>query len=202
MAGDLKAIKGVFPGRELEDEVFIDWNDGIEKSIVFSAGKTVPGSANKRLFTMHDLSISSPHDFNGVFFNMRDRTGKERFNVLLYEGHGSILELKDHNQSELFKVSGNSEGAYLQMPKGSTKVVIGGFSDNPIVGTHKFVVLGSSLIQGNIITDSSIGIGTSIFTDGDDTYKLSVNGNARAEEVKVYNTWADYVFKDTYKQMS
>ena len=164
VVGDLKAIKGIFPGKELSGEIFTDHNDGIEKSIIFSAGKTVPGSLNKRLFTMHDLSMSSPYNYNAVLFHMRDRAGKERFSVQLYEGYGSSLELKDHNQSELFKVSGNSDEAYLQMPKPNSKIIIGGFSNNPIVGTHKFVVTGSSLIQGNIITDSSIGIGTGVTT--------------------------------------
>ncbi|MEL1244127.1 hypothetical protein AAEO56_07645 [Flavobacterium sp. DGU11] len=47
--------------------------------------------------------------------------------------------------------------------------------------------------------DSKLGIGTSSFTDGTDTYKLSVNGNIRANRVKVYTTWADFVFEDTYE---
>lgn len=66
------------------------------------------------------------------------------------------------------------------------------------MSTHKFVVKGSSLIQGNILTDSNIGIGTYNFTDGLETYRLSVKGKIRAEEVKVYNTWADYVFSKDY----
>lgn len=41
-------------------------------------------------------------------------------------------------------------------------------------------------------------IGTSNAVDGSDTYKLSVAGKVRAYEVKVYNTWADYVFEEDY----
>jgi len=47
--------------------------------------------------------------------------------------------------------------------------------------------------------NSYLSIGTTSFTDGTDLYKLSVNGNIRAHRVKVYTTWADYVFEDTYE---
>ncbi len=193
--GDLKATYGIFPGRELNDEVFTDYNDGIEKSIIFSAGKKIPGSLNKRVFTMHDLSMSSPYDFNAVFFNMYDRSGKSRFSVSAYEGYGTNLELKDKNGIISFRANGDGR---VDMPNTNSKIIIGGWGNDPIIGSHKFIVKGSSLIQGNILTDSSIGIGTSNFTDGSETYKLSVKGKVRAEEVKVYNTWADYVFKDNY----
>lgn len=46
--------------------------------------------------------------------------------------------------------------------------------------------------------DSYLGIGTSSFVDGANTYRLSVKGKIRAEEIKVYNTWADYVFANNY----
>lgn len=54
-------------------------------------------------------------------------------------------------------------------------------------------------VNGTGYFASGIGIGTSNFTDGTDSYKLSVKGKIRAEEIKVYNTWADYVFSPTYK---
>lgn len=47
-------------------------------------------------------------------------------------------------------------------------------------------------------SNSFLGIGTTSFTDGVDTFKLSVAGNIRANRVKVYTTWADYVFEDDY----
>jgi hypothetical protein len=46
--------------------------------------------------------------------------------------------------------------------------------------------------------NSYLGIGTTSFTDGTDTFKLSVDGNIRAKRIKVYTTWADYVFEDNY----
>ena len=51
-------------------------------------------------------------------------------------------------------------------------------------------------------SNSFIGIGTSSFTDGVDTFKLSVSGNIRANRVKVYTTWADFVFDEEYNLAS
>ncbi|MCG2611007.1 hypothetical protein LZZ90_05760 [Flavobacterium sp. SM15] len=48
-------------------------------------------------------------------------------------------------------------------------------------------------------TDSYLGIGTTSFVDGSDVYRLAVNGAVRAHRVKVYTTWADFVFEDNYK---
>lgn len=47
--------------------------------------------------------------------------------------------------------------------------------------------------------NSRVMIGTNSFTDGTDVYSLSVNGNVRADRVKVYTTWADFVFEKDYK---
>lgn len=49
------------------------------------------------------------------------------------------------------------------------------------------------------MSDSYIGIGTSNFTDGADTYRLAVKGAIRADRVRVYTTWADFVFEKNYK---
>lgn len=47
--------------------------------------------------------------------------------------------------------------------------------------------------------NSYVCIGTSSYMDGSDVYKLSVSGNIRAHRVKVYTTWADYVFEEDYQ---
>jgi len=46
----------------------------------------------------------------------------------------------------------------------------------------------------NWYVETSFGIGVS----DPGTYKLAVNGNIRAKEIKVETGWADYVFKDDY----
>ncbi len=53
-------------------------------------------------------------------------------------------------------------------------------------------------ISNVLFPSGNVGIGTSSFIDGTDTYRLSVDGKIRAHGVKVYTTWADYVFKDNY----
>lgn len=57
----------------------------------------------------------------------------------------------------------------------------------------------SMIIHGN----GNVGIGTIDDYDNADNedYKLSVDGNIRAEKVKVYTGWADYVFDDNYNLM-
>ena len=47
-------------------------------------------------------------------------------------------------------------------------------------------------------SNSFVGIGTTNFIDGTDTYRLAVKGAIRADRVKVYTTWADFVFEKNY----
>ncbi|PXY42182.1 hypothetical protein DMB65_02810 [Flavobacterium cheongpyeongense] len=199
--GNIKGTKGIFSGNEFSNQTFANWDAGIDESICFSGGTINPAYPNRRVFNMYDMSMASPYDVKLVGFNMSDRTGKERFVVNLFENSTTELVLNDAQKAEFFKVKdyGDIKGAYLQMGKPNTKVIIGGWANEPIIATHKFVVKGSSLIQGDILTDSNIGIGTYNFTDGTETYRLSVKGKIRAEEIKVYNTWADYVFNKNYK---
>lgn len=44
----------------------------------------------------------------------------------------------------------------------------------------------------------NVAIGTTSFTDGEEIFRLSVDGRLRADAVKVYTTWADYVFEADY----
>jgi hypothetical protein len=52
--------------------------------------------------------------------------------------------------------------------------------------------------------EGNIGMGTNKFIDPADNkeYKLSINGFVRATKVKVYNTWADYVFNKEYNLLT
>ena len=174
--------------------------EGINQSIVFAAGKTNPNTPQKRIFNMYDMSMSSPYNIKAVGLFINDRADKKRFIFDAYEGSATELQLLEKNAEVFFHVKdyGTTQGAYIQVPKPNSKMIIGGWANDPIMSTHKFVVKGSSLIQGDILTDANIGIGTYNFTDGSETYRLSVKGKVRAEEVKVYNTWADYVFEENY----
>ncbi|OJJ19522.1 hypothetical protein BKI52_22205 [marine bacterium AO1-C] len=51
---------------------------------------------------------------------------------------------------------------------------------------------------GRVMTiskEGEVGIGTGV-TSG---YKLSVNGNVRAKDIRVYTSWADFVFANDYQ---
>ena len=221
----MKTLKAIFTGNEIENQIFSNYDEGLDESTVFSAGKLIPNSSNRRLFTMIDMSMLQPFDLNSVMFQMRDRAGKERFSIGATQGFGSHSEyvLKDHNQGEIIKVKGNNTEAYMQMPKSNTKVIIGGFSNNPIIGNNKFVVLGNSLIDGEISTnayssnnsnlvlktngierftinqDGRIGIGTTDLSQNNSDSKLLVNGKILCEEVEVILDVApDFVFQKYY----
>ena len=56
-----------------------------------------------------------------------------------------------------------------------------------------------SYTRMTINDEGNVAIGTNSFDDGTDTFKLSVNGFLRANRVKVYTDWADYVFLSDYK---
>lgn len=47
--------------------------------------------------------------------------------------------------------------------------------------------------------NSYVTIGTNTYSESGINYKLSVNGKVRAESVKVYTDWADYVFMTDYE---
>jgi hypothetical protein len=91
---------------------------------------------------------------------------------------------------------------------GSRNVFIGHDSGKQELSSDKLYIdnsdTSSPLIYGDFNTDEvaingKLGIGTNSFIDGADTYSLSVNGKVRANSVKVYTDWADYVFEDNYE---
>ncbi|MCR5861932.1 hypothetical protein LRS05_07185 [Flavobacterium sp. J372] len=124
-------------------------------------------------------------------------TATNRFVFNAIHDGGGALQLRDKISQVYFRAADDGNGNYYaDMPNANSRFVIGAFGN--YLPAHKFVVRGSSMIEGNIFTDSNIGIGTSNFVDGVDTYRLSVDGNIRAKRVKVYTTWADYVFEKNY----
>ena len=175
-----------------------------EKMIIEPSSITTDGY----LFQIGNNVLNGNRFFNFHFYDQYDaisetcydQNGKVRKDFWASDNQ-TYLTLKNTNQSEIFKVSrDDAYGSYIQMPKSNSRIVIGGLVSHLFNEGHKLVVKnGSAMIEGNILTDSNIGIGTDSFVDGTDTYRLSVYGKVRAHEIKVYTTWADYVFESNYK---
>ena len=169
-----------------------------EKSLVFNAGSIINPVTNSRMINFLDWPVSNFQSKSQFWFSIDDRADKERFKVTAETGGAAKFLLNDKSQTEYFKINEDGNGnVFMHLPMPNSRFVIGGYGD--YLPEHKFVVRGSAKIEGNILSDSNIGIGTSNFTDGADTYRLSVKGKIRAEEIKVYNTWADYVFSPAYE---
>lgn len=90
---------------------------------------------------------------------------------------------------------------------GSLNVFIGHNAGKNETTSNKLYIDNSGttepLIYGDFSSDfvtfnGNVGIGTSLFDDNGDLYKLSVDGKIRATAVKVYTGWADYVFEADY----
>ncbi len=175
-----------------------------------SANNGIVG-ASKYMFNFYDLHGTSSVP-NGVqigddylAFEIRDRKNTTRF---LFDAHKeggisngkSSFTIRDKNSAEIFKIIDNgNDFPVLQMGRDNSRVIIGGFSDYvPSLNNKLTVKNGNALVEGILICDTNIGIGTNNFIDGTDTYRLSVNGAVRASRVRVYTTWADFVFNKNY----
>lgn len=140
---------------------------------------------------------------NFVHVNIVDRKNKERFYFNAYADGGAstgplTFGVQDKNEGEVFKLSDDgNDHVFIHLPKKESRIVIGNWGN--YLPEHKFVVSGgSAMIEGNIYTDSNIGVGTHTFSDSTGDYRVSVNGAIRALRVRVYTTWADYVFNKDY----
>lgn len=184
----------------------------LKNSNVFGVGYEMTdlglSGATRRMLNFYDLHAwSNEVSMNDDLFilNVVDRNNKERLSFYGNKSGGSSngksnFVINDKNESEIFKIidEGNNNIS-LQMGKANSRFILGGYGDYVPGLPHKFVVQnGSALIEGNILTSSNIGIGTSSFVDGNDSYRLSVDGAVRAHRVRVYTTWADYVFEKNY----
>jgi hypothetical protein len=113
------------------------------------------------------------------------------------------MPLSDKTQSNVFSVYEDGTNAFFDLTKTGSYLTVGGKAVWPV--EHNFwVKTGTSKFNNDVFVDTHVGIGTSKFLDITDNkdYKLSVKGRIRAEEVKVYNTWADYVFNKEYNLRS
>lgn len=182
---------------------FTDGNDRWEKTLLLNVGALVNGASGSgnRLLTFADWPVSNLNPKARTWFGIEDRNDNNRLRHWADTDGYSSFSLSDKAQQEFLKVfEVGASDVVMQLGKPNSRVIIGGYADFPNSLGHKlFVQSGSAKIEGNILTDSSIGIGTSTFVDGTDTFRLSVKGKVRAEEVKVYVGWADYVFAKDYQ---
>jgi hypothetical protein len=218
--GEVKAKKGVFTNSLPDGQIFIDANERNVKSNVFSAGSFV--SSTSRMMNFLDYPISNINNKSRFWFSIDDRSDNQRFRVYAETGGYGGLEVNDAKQRNVFKVAEENtpDGcnfSHISIPQANTKLIIGSSYENLTLdenAKYKLIVKrgtcgstfldgsGSALIEGNIVSMGNMSIGTSNFVDGADTYRLSVKGKIRAEEIKVYNTWADYVFSKDYKLLN
>jgi hypothetical protein len=186
--------------------------DYLKNSNVFGAGYEMSdpnlAGAVRRMFNFYDYhawSTEIPANDDLFIMNVIDRNNKER---LVFSGNKaggasngqSTFVVNDKVGAEIFKLNDDgSNNIYLQMGKSNSRFVLGGYGDYAPGLGHKLTVQGgSAFIEGNIITNGSVGIGSTTFVDGADTYRLCVKGAVRADRVRVYTTWADYVFEKNY----
>lgn len=198
--GQIIAVGASFPKSIPNGTVFANFNEELKNTNVLSAGTVVDPLNDSKTFNFYDFPSSPTRPNSSVWFGVQNRNDMARFTFSATQGAEGHLTVYDKNQAEVFRVLDyGNENVILQMPKPDTRFIIGDYSSYTPSLTHKFYVKeGSALIEGNIFTDSNVGIGTSNFVDGTDTYRLSVNGAVRASRVKVYTTWADYVFEKDY----
>lgn len=102
------------------------------------------------------------------------------------EWQGILLKT---NHSTSYRYGLNIEGTNAY-----TKLFAGRFNDNGN-STETFRVYSN----GSLFSNHSISIGTQNTFDGSKFYSLNVNGYARVKELKVYPSWADFVFHEDYE---
>lgn len=195
-----KLSQGVMGTEMANNQVFGSFLDRNDKCVVLSAGKTIgsgPGYVNTRMFNFYDFPTSNYDAKETVFFGIEDRGNNGRYRFIAQRLGDTQMSMLNKSQQEIMKVyEDGSDNVYMHFPKTNSRVVIGDLGT--YLPQYKFVVRGSSKLEGDVITDANIGIGTTTFIDGGDSYKLAVNGNIRAKRVKVYTSWADFVFEKDY----
>jgi len=174
---------------------FLDHGDSFAKSILLNIG-TVRAGVN-RLLTFYDVPPSNIVANGQSMLAIEDRNDANRLRHHVITNGPSTFKLSDKVQAPVFQVYEDGTYAFVDLIKPDSYLTVGGQAVWPVA--HNFwVKTGTSKFDHDVFIDTNLCIGTSSFTDGTTTYKLSVKGKVRAEEVKVYNTWADYVFNPDY----
>jgi hypothetical protein len=151
----------------------------------------------QRLFSFFDYPTVNPDNTARTSFIIGDRNSKNRFRHYAKANGDSYFGVDDKNEQVVFSIYEDGQNAFFDLGKTGSYLTVGGKAVWPVA--HNFwVKTGTSKFDNDVFIDTNLGIGTDKFIDGADTYKLSVNGAVRATKVKVYNTWADYVFNKEY----
>lgn len=160
--GNVKASTGVFTKSAPNGSVFTSNEDRNYKSLSLSVGSLLPGylTGNEvRMLRFYDFPQSNLNPKSTFWFSIEDRADAARFRVIAETGGGTQMQILNKTQQVLFRVNEDgSDNVYMDMPNPNSRIVIGSWGD--YLPEHKFVVRGSAKIEGNIITDSNIGVGT------------------------------------------
>ncbi|EOG6896206.1 hypothetical protein ACLH3T_001557 [Flavobacterium psychrophilum] len=185
-------------------QTFTNIHEAYKKCNLLNIGslrETAPNNSSPyRLLTFADFPISNIFPNAQTMLAIEDRNDANRLRYHVITGGTSTFTLSDKTQSKFFDVYEDGTNAIMTLPKPNSYLSIGGVPTWPI--NHSFWVRrGTSRFDNDVFAQTHLGIGTDKFIDPIDNkeYKLSVKGRIRAEEVKVYNTWADYVFNKDYK---
>ncbi|CAD0006675.1 hypothetical protein [Flavobacterium chungangense] len=175
---------------------FLDHGDSFDKSVLLNIG-TIRSTSGSRLLTFSDVPPSNIVPNGQTMLAIEDRNDANRLRHHATANGPSLFTLSDKTQTAVFQMYEDGLNAFFDLPKPGSYLTVGGIAVWPIA--HNFwVKTGTSKFDHDVFIDTNLCIGTSSFTDGSETYRLSVKGKVRAEEVKVYNTWADYVFAKNY----
>ncbi|QSB26186.1 hypothetical protein [Flavobacterium sp. CLA17] len=180
---------------------FVDDADSFAKSILLNIGtlrENSTATGGYRLLTFYDIPPSNISGNARTMLAVEDRNDANRLRHTAITNGESLFRLSDKTQKNVFQIYEDGTNAFIDLTKPGSYLTVGGIAVWPVA--HNFwVKTGTAKFDNNVFIDTNLCIGTSSFTDGATTYKLSVKGKIRAEEIKVYNTWADYVFSPFYE---
>lgn len=186
---------------KLEDGIVFESSEEMwEKSLLVGAGVD---SSNNPMFAFYDFperTVEGSVEKASIRFHIEDRNDVARLRLKGDIDGQTIFKLFDNKGNNGFEVyMPDDDRSILNMAKQNSHVIIGAQGVPNDLSKKLVVKNGDALFEGNIFSTGNVAIGTETFEDNGQTYKLSVKGKVRADEVKVYTNWADYVFHDNYQ---
>ena len=145
--------------------------------------------------------LSSTESYENTFLGASSGEGNSTGSANVYLGYNSGAKNSEGKTNTFVGAFSGVENS------GSGNVFIGYRAGYEEGGDNQLYIENSDsskpLILGNFHKDyltffAQVGIGTTNYFDGAESYALSVAGKVRAESVKVYTDWADYVFEEDY----